>query len=60
MSLLASGLSDYEKPFGVLFLGRWGEIEGTGDYGFAIDNHDLNLLDRVDCIYHCGDLSTSR
>jgi hypothetical protein len=32
---------DDEKIFGILILGRFGEIEAPGDYGFAIYNHDL-------------------
>lgn len=45
---LGQGLiPNHQQVFGVLFLSRSGEIEGPGNNGFPIDNHDLVVGDSV-------------
>jgi hypothetical protein len=47
-------ISNRMQVFGVLFLGRPGEIEAPGNNRFPIDDHDLIVGDRMGSVYLVG------
>jgi hypothetical protein len=47
-------ISNRKQVFGVLFLGRPGEIEAPGNNRFPIDDHDLIVGDRMGSVYPRG------